>query len=320
MAGVGLMSIDADDLDNVCGKGKQSLLNTIGAVITNLQRKPRQLIVTSLEQDLLATAQNFVPVTSAQGLHVSPFRQVILWIVYFLITLLSFSIGLSASWTVRVESKASERTPRQSLSAHVRATTATQKTAPASIAVSSSTNMRMTTPSLSTAARTVWYSTTATKCASIPHKPPPVMDHPKYFRYHAMNTSVPAKDSSLILKTVDGSMHAGTTTAMAPSLTTNSDVPSDWPSTRQTFVATGPGTFPAATTTVETTSSLPNFPRGRRLPRTSILGQAMSLPSHRCQPSRALSRRELPCPTLAVSQTPPSPIWNSNSVQGWARL
>ena len=70
------MSIDADDLDNVCGKGKQSLLNTIGAVITNLQRKPRQLIVTSLEQDLLATAQNFVPVTSAQGLHVSPFRQV----------------------------------------------------------------------------------------------------------------------------------------------------------------------------------------------------------------------------------------------------
>merc|ERR1719397_898687 len=74
MAGVGLMSIDADDLDNVCGKGKQSLLNTIGAVITNLQRKPRQLIVTSLEQDLLATAQNFVPVTSAQGLHVSPFR------------------------------------------------------------------------------------------------------------------------------------------------------------------------------------------------------------------------------------------------------
>ena len=77
MAGVGLMSIDADDLDNVCGKGKQSLLSTIGAVITNLQRKPRQLIVTSLEQDLLATAQNFVPVTSAQGLHVSPFRQVI---------------------------------------------------------------------------------------------------------------------------------------------------------------------------------------------------------------------------------------------------
>jgi len=74
MAGIGLMSIDADDLDNVCGKGKQSLLHTIDSVISSLQRKPRQLIVTSLEQDLLATAQNFVPVTSAQGLTVSPFR------------------------------------------------------------------------------------------------------------------------------------------------------------------------------------------------------------------------------------------------------
>ena len=74
MAGIGLMSIDADDVDNVCGKGKHSLLNTIGSVISNLQRKPRQLIVTSLEQDLLATAQNFIPVTAAQGLRVSPFR------------------------------------------------------------------------------------------------------------------------------------------------------------------------------------------------------------------------------------------------------
>jgi len=74
MAGIGLMSIDADDVDNVCGKGKHSLLNTIGSVVSNLQRKPRQLIVTSLEQDLLATAQNFIPVTAAQGLRVSPFR------------------------------------------------------------------------------------------------------------------------------------------------------------------------------------------------------------------------------------------------------
>merc|ERR1712106_1117025 len=74
MAGIGLMSIDADDVDNVCGKGKHSLLNTIGSVISNLQRKPRQLIVTSLEQDLLATTQNFVPVTAAAGLRVSPFR------------------------------------------------------------------------------------------------------------------------------------------------------------------------------------------------------------------------------------------------------
>lgn len=74
LAGVGLMSIDADDVDNVCGKGKQSLLSTVGNVISSLQRKPRQLIVTSLEQDLLATATNFIPVASAHGLHVSPFR------------------------------------------------------------------------------------------------------------------------------------------------------------------------------------------------------------------------------------------------------
>ena len=236
---------------------------------------------------------------------------------YFLI-LLSFSVGLSASWTVRVGSKASERTPRQSLSAPVRATTDIQRIALASIAVSSSTNMRMTTPSLSTAAQTAWYSTTATKCASIPHRPPPVMDHPKYFRYRAMNTCVLGKDSSSILKTVDGSTHAGTTTAMAPSLTTNSDVLSAWPLTRRIFAATGPGMFPAVTTMVETTWSLPNFPQGRRLLRTSILG-AMSLPSHPCQRSQASSHQEPPCPTLAVSQTPPSPIWNS-STQGWARL
>lgn len=67
LAGVGLMSIDADDVDNVCGKGPNSLLTTLANVMTSLQRKPRQLIVTSLEQDLLATAQNVVPVTAAAG-------------------------------------------------------------------------------------------------------------------------------------------------------------------------------------------------------------------------------------------------------------
>ena len=83
LAGVGLMSVDADDIDNVCGKvrlwgtlwhllttwpqGRQSLLHTLSSVMTSLQRKPRQLIVTSLEQDLLATAQNFIPVSQANG-------------------------------------------------------------------------------------------------------------------------------------------------------------------------------------------------------------------------------------------------------------
>ena len=86
LAGGGLMSVDADDIDNVCGKvrgrdtnniaptdptlspqGRQSLLHTLSSVMTSLQRKPRQLIVTSLEEDLLATAQNFVPVSQANG-------------------------------------------------------------------------------------------------------------------------------------------------------------------------------------------------------------------------------------------------------------
>ena len=110
MAGVGLMSIDADDLDNVCGKGRQSLLNTIGSVITNLQRKPRQLIVTSLEQDLLATAQNFVPVTAAQGLRVSPFRHVIVHIS----SIVNLSPGLCALLTERARSRAFDKTLRQS--------------------------------------------------------------------------------------------------------------------------------------------------------------------------------------------------------------
>lgn len=67
LAGVGLMSVDADDVEDVCGKGRQSLLRTLASVMTSLQRKPRQLIVTSLEEDLLATAQNVVPVTQANG-------------------------------------------------------------------------------------------------------------------------------------------------------------------------------------------------------------------------------------------------------------
>ena len=50
LAGIGLDSIDADDVDNVCGKGRQSLLRTVGGVVSQLSRQPRQLIVTSLEQ------------------------------------------------------------------------------------------------------------------------------------------------------------------------------------------------------------------------------------------------------------------------------
>jgi hypothetical protein len=41
-------------------------------VMRNLERRPRQLIVTSLEEDLLATAQNFLPVTQASIHATSP--------------------------------------------------------------------------------------------------------------------------------------------------------------------------------------------------------------------------------------------------------
>ena len=40
---------------------------------TRLDRRPRQLVVHSLEQDLLATAQNVVPVI-APGISISPYR------------------------------------------------------------------------------------------------------------------------------------------------------------------------------------------------------------------------------------------------------
>ena len=36
LAGVGLMSIDADDVDNVCGKGPNSLLTTLANVMTSV--------------------------------------------------------------------------------------------------------------------------------------------------------------------------------------------------------------------------------------------------------------------------------------------
>ena len=53
LGGVGLVSLDTDDIHNVCGKGKQSLLTTIHEVFTSLERRPRQVIVSSLEDDLL---------------------------------------------------------------------------------------------------------------------------------------------------------------------------------------------------------------------------------------------------------------------------
>ena len=41
--------------------------------VFRLDRRPRQLVVHSLEQDLLATAQNVVPVI-APGISISPYR------------------------------------------------------------------------------------------------------------------------------------------------------------------------------------------------------------------------------------------------------
>jgi len=141
--------------------------------------------------------------------------------------------GLCGLSTVRGKSRASGRTRRPSWSAPGRATTDTPRTAPASTDASSSTNMRMTTRSLSTAARTVWCSTTAMKFVCGRRKPLPVMDHPKYSPYQEMNMSVPVKDSLSTLRTAGGSTPAGITRATAHSPTMSSGVPSDWPSTRE---------------------------------------------------------------------------------------
>ena len=45
LGGMALFSIDADDMDNICGQGELSLLKAIFKTMTKLDRKPRQLIV-----------------------------------------------------------------------------------------------------------------------------------------------------------------------------------------------------------------------------------------------------------------------------------
>ncbi len=66
------MIADADDSENICGTGSNSLLRAIYKTMTSLDRKPRQLVVHSLEQDLVASAQTVSPVIS--GVNVSPYR------------------------------------------------------------------------------------------------------------------------------------------------------------------------------------------------------------------------------------------------------
>ena len=70
LGGVALYSADSDDLDNVCGLGEGSLLKSIFKTMTRLDRRPRQLVVHSLEQDLIAAPQTLSPV----GVNVSPYR------------------------------------------------------------------------------------------------------------------------------------------------------------------------------------------------------------------------------------------------------
>ena len=72
LGGVALYSADSDDLDNVCGLGEGSLLKSIFKTMTRLDRRPRQLVVHSLEQDLIAAPQTLSPV----GVNVSPYRYV----------------------------------------------------------------------------------------------------------------------------------------------------------------------------------------------------------------------------------------------------
>ena len=70
LGGMALYSIDADDVDNICGQGELSLLRSIFKTMTKLDRKPRQAVVHSLEQDLIASPSTLSPV----GVNVSPYR------------------------------------------------------------------------------------------------------------------------------------------------------------------------------------------------------------------------------------------------------
>ena len=79
LGGMALFSIDADDADNVCGQGELSLLRSIFKTMTRLDRRPRQLVVHSLEEDLIAAPQTLSPV----GVNVSPYRQVKLLVQNF---------------------------------------------------------------------------------------------------------------------------------------------------------------------------------------------------------------------------------------------
>ena len=66
LGGVALDSIEADDVDNICGNGEQPLLKSIRKTLTQLERKTRQLIVHSLEEDLV-NIKTVVEVNATRG-------------------------------------------------------------------------------------------------------------------------------------------------------------------------------------------------------------------------------------------------------------
>ncbi len=47
LAGVGLYAVDADDVEDVCGKGEHSLLKSLHNTMATLERKPRQLVISN---------------------------------------------------------------------------------------------------------------------------------------------------------------------------------------------------------------------------------------------------------------------------------
>ncbi len=144
----------------------------------------------------------------------------------------------------------SGRTQRQCLNVPGKDTTATLKTAPASTAVSSSTSMKMTTPSLSMAVPPPLSLMTAGRCVCGRPRPPPVTAHQRSFPSHETTTSVLDKDSLLIRKIAAGFLPVGTTWVMGRTLTMSSVVPLGWPSMRPTCVVNGRGWWIAVPTTV----------------------------------------------------------------------
>ncbi|XP_046405125.1 uncharacterized protein LOC124170444 [Ischnura elegans] len=75
LAGVAVSSIDADDSEGICGKGPFPLTNALRKTLSTLSRKPRGLVLQSLEEELRGGETVALPEASLGAeVRLSPFR------------------------------------------------------------------------------------------------------------------------------------------------------------------------------------------------------------------------------------------------------